>query len=154
MDVLGLTSFAQIRGVLTVSPADLPDESMQGFGVEDDLAEDLHGWVPAWADVLAENDDRKVRLLRLYAKYLCASLFAGTAEVFVLTKISDGSNEGQRSGEGLQDLASKLKAKAAGYRAAYEALVSGQSRGSTSYTLISRVTPTRDPVTEAREDVS
>lgn len=154
MDVLGLTSFAQVRGVLTVSSADLPDEVMQGFGVEDDLAEELHGWLPDWATVLAESDERKTRLLRLYAKYLCASLFAGTAEVFVLTKISDGSNEGQRSGEGLEELATKLKAKAAGYRASYEELVSGQSRGPTSYTLISRVTPARDPVTEAREDVS
>jgi hypothetical protein len=154
VDVLGLTSYAQIRGVLTVSQTDLPDELLQGFGVEDDLAEHLAGWAPDYAAVSVAGDERKARLLRLFAKYYCASVIARTAPVFVLTKISDGSNEGQRSGEGLAHLATSLLATAEKYRSDYEDALSGASKGVTIPNVISRVTPSRDPVTEAREDVS
>lgn len=148
MDALSLTSFEQIRGVLTVSDADLPDETLTAYGIGDDLAEDLDVWVSGWAVI---TDDKQTRLLRLYAKYFCAATVAATAPVFVLTKQTDGSNEGQRSdGEGFRWLAKELMSKAAVYRAKLLSLV-GEPAAEEPPTLVSRVVPARDPITEARD---
>ena len=147
MEILGLTGFDQIRGVLTVSPADLPDSVLIPYGIEDDLAAELMTWVPGYASLTDEN---QLRLLRLFSKYFCASIVAGTAQVFVLTKASDGSNEGQRSdADGWAWMSNSLKQKAAGYKAQLLTAL-GTSAAGPRITLVSRVTPTRDPITEAR----
>jgi hypothetical protein len=146
--VLDLTSFDQIRGVLTVSQADLPDETLTAYALEDDLTVDLDSWVSGWATVV---DVAQARLLRLYAKYFCAGTVAATAPVFVLTKMSDGSNEGQRSNaEGFLWLSESMLKKAAGYKAKLLVAQGGQIDPAAAYTLISRVTPDRDPVVEPR----
>lgn len=96
MDYLGLTSTEQIRAVLTVSEADLPDRVIDGFGLDDDLGALLDKALPTWEAMLAAGG-KNARLLRLIGKYYCAGTLAGTAQVFVLKKQTDGSNEGQRS---------------------------------------------------------
>lgn len=151
MAALDLTSFSQIRGVLTVSESDISDEALEAYGLGDDLSEDLDGWLEGWEQL---SGDRQTRLLRLYAKYFCAATVAATAPVFVLTKQTDGSNEGQRSsGEGFRWLADELRSKATGYRTKLLALV-GQADAQVPQrvTFASRVIPSRDPVTEARSE--
>lgn len=139
----------QIRGVLTVSESDLPDETLQAYGLADDLGENLDSWLTGWESI---TDDQQARLLRLYAKYFCAATVAATAPVFVLTKQTDGSNEGQRaSSEGFRWLAGELRARAELYKGKLLALV-GQSVEVEGMTFASRVTPGRDPVTEARSE--
>lgn len=151
MDIRGLTTSEQIRGVLTVSQADLSDETLAAYGLEDDLAADLEDWLPGWADVV---DTAQARLLRLYAKYFCAATVAATAPVFVLTKLTDGSNEGQRGGaDGFLWLSETLMNKAGGFKARLQDLL-GEGTDAEAYTVTSRVTPSRDPVTEARSDAS
>jgi hypothetical protein len=114
MDVLSLTSFDQIRGVLTVSQADLPDETLSAYALEDDLTVDLDEWATGWATF---TDEGHTRLLRLYAKYFCAGTVAGMAQVFILKKSTDGSTEGQRSdADGFLWLAGHLLEKALGFR--------------------------------------
>lgn len=147
MTILDLTSFAQIRGVLTVSEADLPDETLASYALEDDLAADLDSWVPGWAAMAVPE---QARSLRLYSKYFCAASVASSAPVFVLTKMSDGSNEGQRNGtEGFRWLADAMNGKALVHKAALLKAI-GSELPSTGYTLISAVRPTRDPIVEPR----
>lgn len=148
MDLLGLTSTEQVRNVLTVSQEDLPDEVIQGFGLEDDLQTDLEGWVPEWESI---TEDSQARRLRLYAKYFCAATIATMARVFILKKSTDGSNEGQRSDvDGFADLADLLMGKASAHRKALEtALGRGETPG---FTMVSRLSPARDVITQARSD--
>lgn len=147
MTVLGLTTFDQIRGVLTVSPADLPDSVLTSYGLEDDLGADLDAWATGWSSVV---DPAQGRLLRLYAKYFCAGTVAKTAQVFVLTKKSDGSNEGQRSdSEGFLWMAESLLSRAAAIKSQLLDLIGGSEPGAwVSVTGVVR--PTRDPITESR----
>lgn len=146
-----LTSSDQIRSVLTVSQADLPDETLDAYGLEDDLAVDLDNWATDWSSIV---DVTQARLLRLYAKYFCAGTVAATAPVFVLTKMSDGDNEGQRSGnEGFLWLSKALLAKAAGYRSQLLEVL-GTAQAVSSVPLLSRVPPARDVITQARSSAS
>ena len=147
MTVLDLTTFDQIRGVLTVSPADLPDSVLASYALEDDLGADLDAWATGWSSVV---DPAQSRLLRLYAKYFCAGTVAKTAQVFVLTKKSDGSNEGQRSdSEGFLWMAESLLSRAAAIKSQFLDLIGGSEPGAwVSVTGVVR--PVRDPVTESR----
>lgn len=146
MGILGLTSLPQIRAILTVSTADLPDSVLLDYGLEDNLRADLLSWVPTWTAI---TDSQQETLLRLYAKYFCAAQVAETASVFILTKKSDGNNEGQRSEDGLEKLASRMRVQAGKYRAQLAKLL--DSGSTTTYSPVARVTPSRDVITEGRD---
>lgn len=147
MTILNLTSFAQIRGVLTVSEADLPDETLASYGLDDDLAADLDSWAQGWAAIAVPE---QARSLRLFSKYFCAAAVASSAPVFVLTKMSDGSNEGQRNGtEGFLWLSEAMRSKAQAHKSAL-LLALGTEPAPVGYTLVSAVRPTRDPIVEPR----
>lgn len=149
MDLASLISNDQIRGVLTVSEADLSNEALDAYVLADDLGENLDSWLPGWEGT---SDTQQTRLLRLYAKYFCAATVAATAPVFVLTKQTDGANEGQRSGnEGFRWLADSLMAKALSYRDKLLELV-GEPVSAGEMVFAARVIPTRDPVTEPRSE--
>ncbi|MNQ54509.1 hypothetical protein D3C85_685770 [compost metagenome] len=151
MAYLELTSSAQIRSVLTVSPADLPDEVLTGYGLEDDLGQWLDKQLPTWETL---TDAKHTRLLRLAAKYFCAGTVAKTAQVFALKKKTDGSNEGQRSDkDGFAWMAPALLANA---QTAITDLLDDLDLLPEDATplFISAARPTRDPITEPREDVS
>lgn len=99
MEFYGLTSINQIRGVLTVTDDDLDDSTILDFGLDDDLAQFLDG-VKDWEAMAADKTEppaKNLRRLRRAAKYFCAGQIAKRAQVFILKKTSDGSNEGQRS---------------------------------------------------------
>lgn len=139
----------QVRFVLTVSEADLPDEVLMQYGLEDELEDVLDKKLPTWVDL---SERTHVRKLRMYAKYYCASVVARQAPVFILKKMTDGANEGQRSDrDGFRWLADELSGRAA---AILDDLLDdlGLNEESDPISLVGRVIPLRDPITEPRED--
>lgn len=138
----------QVRSVLTVSPVDLPDEVLEGYGLEDDLAADLDARLPSWETL---NDSSHLRSLRMFVKYRAAALIAVTAPVFVLKKSTDGSNEGQRSDrDGFLWLAENLNARA---NAILSELLEelGEDVEVEPFELVGKSIPARDPITEPRD---
>lgn len=153
MDLLGLTTTEQVRSVLTVSEHDLPLETMAGYALDDDLAADLQEWLPDWGTVVPEADVENRRLLRLFSKYFCAATLAGVLPLFALKKVSDGSNEGQRSDvEGFSSLRWGLLEKADRNKSKLLAALEKESAEPARYALVGRVVPARDVITEARSD--
>lgn len=148
MNILDLTTFDQLRGVLTVSKADLPDKVLAPYGLEDDLQVDLDGWLENWQQV-RDSDDRPATLLRLYAKYRCAGWVAASGQNFTLTQFSDGANQGQRSDtEGFQKLREHMEGRANHYRQQLETLI--HQTTATVLPVMGIASPGRDPVTEGR----
>ena len=118
MDYLGLTSTEQIFAILTLDldGEDLTVETVDGYGLIDDLTIALESQLPTWADVLATGKPVNQARLRSFAKYFCAGTLAVSAQVFVLKKATDGNNEGQRSDkDGWTFLSEKFLAKASGF---------------------------------------
>ncbi|QYW06468.1 hypothetical protein uan_056 [Pseudomonas phage UAntarctica] len=147
-----LTSTDQIRAVLTVDSSDLPDRIIEAYSLEDDMAAALDKALPdVWEPISSGQAGKQLRLLKLFAKYFCAGTMAKTAQVFVLKKTTDGSNEGQRSDkDGWLWLSGLLLGKA---QAALDELVDdlGLTPADTKmYSQIGRVTPDRDPITTPR----
>lgn len=150
MTVLDLTSFDQIRGVLAVSPNDLPNEILTPYGLQDDLEVDLDGWVENWQEIRDTGEKRQQSMLKLYAKYRCAAWVAAAGQNFMFTRFTDGANEGQRSdAEGFEKLQRHMESRAAYYREQLEQSLS-EAYTATRATLFGRATPARDPVTEGR----
>ncbi len=147
-DILGLTSFDQLRGVLGVSVADVPDAMLTPYALEDDLTVDLDGWLTDWV-TLRDAGGRPATLLRLYAKYRCAAWLAGTAGNFLLTQFSDGANAGQRADPDVEALLAHLEGRAGHYHQALDEELDTPLTG-TGPVVMGRVVPTRDPVTEGR----
>ena len=153
MDYLGLTTTNQIRAVLTVSPADLPDSVIDGYGIDDDLGAALDvalkGTDPAWKDMPA--DSANGRRLRLFAKYYCAATLAVTAQSFILKQQTDGSNAAQRSDkDGYAWMAPALLSKANGFIDAILDELGMTPVVIAPLSLMKRVIPDRDPITEPR----
>jgi hypothetical protein len=148
--VLALTTFDQIRGVLTVSKADLPDRTLTGYGLEDDLTIDLEDWLGEWSAVADAGTDRQKMLLKLYAKYRCAAWVAASGQNFTLTQFSDGANAGQRSDtEGFQELRAHMEGRAGHYRRMLDEELESVAAAERP-PLMGRVRPSRDPVLEGR----
>lgn len=148
--ILDLTSFEQIRGVLTVSPADLPDEVLQAYSLEDDLMVALTEWLTEWEDVQASGTARQKLLLKLYSKYRCAALVAASGQNFTLKKFTDGANEGQRSDtEGFQKLRDHMESRASSYKKKLEDELS-TALSTPNRTIMGVASPTRNPVSEGR----
>lgn len=154
MDFFGLTSINQIRGVLTVTESDLDDSTVQDFGLDDDLAQFLDG-VVGWEAIAMDKTEppvKNLRRLRRAAKYFCAGMIAKRAQVFILKKETDGSNEGQRSDkDGWLWMSEQLLSDAA---KALEEVLLDQGKvvdPLLPYSVISVSVPTRDPVKTPRE---
>lgn len=147
MTVTDLISFDQIRSVLTVSKADLPDSILAGYGLEDDLLVELMSWFPNFTEV---TDGLVAVKLRLFAKLHCSSLIAKTAPVFVLTRISSGDKTTERNtSESLQYLSGMLASQAQSLKASISADV-GLISGLETIEFVSVSKPYRDVVTEER----
>lgn len=147
--VSDLVDLNQIRAVLTVSPADLPDSVLMSFGFEDELEDALDSKLPSWSET---DNPKHQRKLRLYSKYFCAATVATTAPVFILKKTTDGSNEGQRSDkDGFRWLAEELQGKA---DAVMDELLDelGEQRTIEPIQLVGVSSPQRDPITEPRPE--
>jgi hypothetical protein len=150
MPYLDLTSTAQIRAVLTVSETDLPDEVIDGYGLEDDLGNFLDKQLPVWPQLLADNG-ANARRLRMAAKYYCAGTIARMAQIFVLKKDTDGSNEGQRSDkDGWAWVSASLLGQADGCITEIKDDLKLSPEVAMPFTVVSRGTPDRDPITTPR----
>lgn len=150
-----LTTSKQIQSVLTVSDEDLPVSVIDDINLDDDLLVALSKALPTWQAVKAdETKPANQARLRLFAKYFCAATLAGAAQVFVLKKASDGSNEGQRSDkDGWAFLAQGFFSKA---NAAMAEITTdlGLSPVLVIPALIGRVIPDRDVITQPRASTS
>lgn len=150
MAYFDLTSVAQIRAVLTVSDADLPDEVIEGYAVDDDLGNKLDKELPTWAEII-EAGGANARRLRLAAKYFCAGTIARMAQVFVLKKDTDGSNEGQRSDkDGWMWISASLLGQAEGYFSEVKEDLKLPQADAKRFTVFGGISPTRDPITTPR----
>lgn len=148
MDILSLTSFSQIRGVMAVSSADLPDDTLENYDLETDLEVDLGGWLEQW-EAIRDGDDHKAKKLKLYAKYRCAAWVAAAGQNFAYVQMTDGANAARRSDvEGFQELRKHLESRALAYR--QDLLDELEEAAAGFRPAIGRVTPRRDPVTEGR----
>lgn len=147
MEIQQLIDYATLRAVLTVSDSELPDDLLQSFHVEDDVAVELDTRLPDWSEI---EDEKQLRLLRLFVKYAAGALVATTASVFILKKETDGNNEGQRSDkDGFAYISVSLRAKA---DAAMNKLLDMLSLTPETATvsLLDRSSPNRDIITEPR----
>lgn len=153
MPYFELTTNEQIKAVFTTSSSNLPDEVLDNYGLEDELGLVLDS-LPGWDD--PGLDPKVKRLLRLFAKYFCAATVAKTATVFILKKETDGSNEGQRSDkDGYSFLSAVFMAEADKYLAMIREELDVLAPAVPDPLSMSRVVPSRDPITQAREsDVS
>jgi hypothetical protein len=139
-----------VRNVLTVSESDLPDHVLEDYGLEDEIAILLDKFVPDWGSLDEVEDSKTIRKLRVYTKYKAAAIVAVTAPVFILKKISDGENEGQRSDkEGFLWLEKALQDKAD--RVLEEILEDlGITKEPATFSLTALVKPSRDVITQVR----
>lgn len=147
MNISDLLDLDQVRAVLTVSEADLPDDTLEQFGLEDELEDILDKRLPEWSGITIPKFERK---LRIFTKYQAAAILALTAPIFVLKKMTDGANEGQRSDkDGLRWLVDELQGKA---DTVMDDLLEelGIEVGTTNVQLVGISTPSRDPITEPR----
>lgn len=149
MNIDDLFSFDTIRSVLTVSDVDLPDELLSSYGLEDEIWVLLDRNVPQW-ETVAEGSGL-ARKIKVYVKYSAAAIIAVTAPVFILKKITDGDNEGQRSDrDGFLWLKNDLQNKA---NEMLDDILEelGVPRTPAVFTLTSLVTPARDVIIETRD---
>ena len=147
LDISDLLDLDQVRAVLTVSEADLPNETLEDYGLEDELEDILDRRLPTWSEIDKPKLQRK---LRIFVKYKAAATIALMAPVFLLKKMTDGANEGQRSDkDGFRWLADELNGRAEEAMADIldelgEELVYGVGE------LVGKSEPLRDPITEPR----
>lgn len=157
MAYMNLTTNDQIRALLTIEDDELPDEVLDAYGFEDELADALDVAVPTWSAIVASTepaDERKQRRLRLFAKYFCAGTIARMAQVFMLKSKTDGSNKADRSDkDGWEFISLALLNKAQGY-----ILLITDELGTTPaarvFSVIARVIPDRDVITTPRATVN
>jgi hypothetical protein len=153
MAYFDLTTTEQILAVLTVDDSDLEAATVEAQNLDDDLGIALDKALPNvdWEDLVTTGTPKQARLLRLVAKYFCAGTVAGMAQVFVLKKVTDGSNEGQRSDkDGWAFMSDTLLGKANGYLSDLIDDLQLTPAVGMNFTLFSRVIPERDPITTPR----
>lgn len=156
MPYFDLTSTEQILAVLTVDDTDIDAEKIEAQGLDDDLGAQLDEALPGVWEGIANGtgpqaSTSRLRKLKLVAKYFCAGTVARMAQVFILKKDTDGSNEGQRSDkDGWLWMSERLMETANGHLSDLLKDLDLVSETVMPYRMFVRVTPDRDPVTEPR----
>lgn len=149
------TDTDSVRSLLELTEQDLSDQQMHPVILEAELLVALRKWLPTHSTVYAAGvadsatDDQRhaLRLLQLYAHYICAAWVIGTAALSLPKEISDGKNTIKRfdSDEAVQALRSALFAKAAAYKNDLLSALGGAAVPVKSPLL--GVAPSYDPVT-------
>lgn len=151
-----LTSTPQILAVLTVDDTDIDGEKIEAQGLDDDLGAQLDAALPGvWEGISNETGNKytpaRLRKLRLVAKYFCAATVARMAQVFILKKDTDGSNEGQRSDkDGWLWMSDRLMETANGHLKDLLTDLELVPATAAPFQMFVRVTPERDPITTPR----
>jgi hypothetical protein len=160
MPYFDLTTTVQILAVLTVDDTDIDAEKLEAQGLEDDLGAALDKALPGeWEGIADETGVKftaaRKRKLKLMAKYFCAGVVARMAQVFILKKDTDGSNEGQRSDkDGWLWMSDRLLETADGHLTDLLEDLQLVPEASMPFTVFSRVIPTRDPITTPRAETT
>lgn len=153
---LDLTTTKQILAVLAVDDTDIDAEKIEAQGLDDDLGAQLDKALPGvWEGIAAGTgplaSDARLRKLRLVAKYFCAGTVARMAQVFILKKDTDGSNEGQRSDkDGWLWMSDRLMATANDHLQDLLTDLELVPATAMPFRMFVRVIPDRDPITEPR----
>ncbi|QBJ04567.1 hypothetical protein HOV23_gp007 [Pseudomonas phage Lana] len=156
MPYFDLTSTAQILAVLTVDDTDIDAEKIEAQGLDDDLGAQLDKALPGVWEGIADGtgtgaSTSRLRKLKLVAKYFCAGTVARMAQVFILKKDTDGSNEGQRSDkDGWLWMSDRLMETANDHLRDLLKDLDLVPATAMPYTMFARVIPERDPITEPR----
>lgn len=156
MAYFDLTSTAQILAVLTVDDTDIDAEKIEAQGLDDDLGAQLDGALPGiWSGIADSTGPKaspeRLRKLKLVAKYFCAGTVARMAQVFILKKDTDGSNEGQRSDkDGWLWMSDRLMETANQHLSDLLKDLELVPETAMPYRMFVRVTPDRDPITQPR----
>jgi hypothetical protein len=156
MPYFDLTSTAQILAVLTVDDTDIDAEKIEAQGLDDDLGAQLDEALPGiWSGIAdgtgTEFTVERQRKLKLAAKYFCAGTVARMAQVFILKKDTDGSNEGQRSDkDGWLWMSQRLLETANKHMGDLLKDLKLVAPTAMPYQMFVRVVPDRDPITEPR----
>lgn len=156
MAYFDLTSTDQILAVLTVDETDIEAATIEAQGLDDDLGAQLDEALPdVWAGIAdgtgPEASDARLRKLKLVAKYFCAGTVARMAQVFILKKDTDGSNEGQRSDkDGWLWMSDRLMETANKHLADLLTDLDLVPPTAMPYQMFVRVIPDRDPITQPR----
>ena len=151
-----LTDTQQILAVLAVDDTDIDAEKIEAQGLDDDLGAQLDGallgvWEGVADETGAEYTAARLRKLRLVAKYFCAATVARMAQVFILKKDTDGSNEGQRSDkDGWLWMSERLMETANGHLKDLLTDLELVPATAAPFQMFVRVTPERDPITTPR----
>lgn len=151
-----LTTTKQILAVLTVDDKDIDAEKLEAQGLDDDLGAQLDAALPGLWEGLANETGPKasparLRKLRLVAKYFCAATVARMAQVFILKKDTDGSNEGQRSDkDGWLWMSERLMETANDHLKDLLTDLELVPATAAPFQMFVRVTPERDPITTPR----
>lgn len=154
-----LTDTKQILAVLTVDDTDIDAEKIEAQGLDDDLGAQLDEALPGVWEGLADGtgpkaSDARLRKLKLVAKYFCAGTVARMAQVFILKKDTDGSNEGQRSDkDGWLWMSDRLMETANKHLADLLTDLELVPATAMPYRMFVRVIPDRDPITTPRAAV-
>lgn len=151
-----LTTTKQILAVLAVDDTDIDAEKIEEQGLDDDLGAQLDAALPGvWSGIAdgtgPKASDARLRKLRLVAKYFCAATVARMAQVFILKKDTDGSNEGQRSDkDGWLWMSERLTETANGHLKDLLTDLELVPATAAPFQMFVRVTPERDPITTPR----
>lgn len=151
-----LTTTEQILAVLTVDETDIDGEKLEAQGLDDDLGAQLDEALSGVWEGIADGtgpkaSDARLRKLRLVAKYFCAGTVARMAQVFILKKDTDGSNEGQRSDkDGWLWMSQRLLETANKHLADLLTDLELVAETALPYQMFVRVIPDRDPITKPR----
>ena len=155
MAYFDLTSTEQILAVLTADGSDGIDAvKIDAQGLDDDLGAALDKALPGVWEGIGDGSTgtpKQKRLLSLVAKYYCAGVVARMAQVIFLKKVSDGSNEGQRSDkDGWAWMAQAFFDQADTYLADLTTDLDLTPETVMPFRMFVRVIPDRDPITEPR----
>lgn len=156
MAYFNLTSTDQILAVLTVDETDIEAATIEAQGLDDDLGAQLDKALPGVWEGIADSTGpeasaARLRKLKLVAKYFCAGTVARMAQVFILKKDTDGSNEGQRSDkDGWLWMSDRLLESANEHLANLLTDLELVPATAMPYRMFVRVIPDRDPITEPR----
>lgn len=150
---IAYTTTEAVRGALGVDAVDLKDQQILEAELDVELALDLASWCPDFAGKLSPAEpatETQLALrdaLRSYAKWFCALEYIRKPLAFIQLE-GDGKAERRRfTNFDWAQLTEYCAVKVAAYKAMVATLDPTVAPAADSYSLLGRVEPTYDPVT-------
>lgn len=152
IDILGLTSTAEVRAVLAISVAEASDQLLIDFSLENELKLDLLDWRDDYKTIISDGADgtptatqqRNLLLLKKFAKYFCVHKIIVAGEVFVAQMVSDGNSQFKRYAADWELIRGRIAAEASAAKA--DLIEAVDSTTPSTHTIMGKSTPEYDPV--------